>query len=259
MTKILLADHQCLFRAGVVKLIDSIGGFAVAGEVDTAEAAVEFAAKHTPDMLLLEMAMPGISGFETLRRIQRLQVGTRVVALTQWTNQPLPLHAMRAGIAGYLGKDISPAEFKTALHKIRFGRRYISENIVRDLARVAYGDLSDNPFQQLSVREMQIMLMVLGCKSPSAIAQVLHLSAKTVNSYRYRLFEKLGVNSDVELVIMAIQHEVVDLGAQTGDRPRSTVTSSDRKEPLATGTAIDLNGCDNRRSSAGHALDKRTL
>ena len=149
---------------------------------------------------------------------------------------------MRAGIAGYLGKDISPAEFKTALHKIRFGRRYISENIVRDLARVAYGDLSDNPFQQLSVREMQIMLMVLGCKSPSAIAQVLHLSAKTVNSYRYRLFEKLGVNSDVELAIMAIQHEVVALGAQTGDRPGSTGTSSDRKEPLATGTAIDLSG-----------------
>jgi two-component system invasion response regulator UvrY len=81
----------------------------------------------------------------------------------------------------YLGKDISPAEFETALHKIRFGRRYISENIVRELARVAYGDLSDNPFQQLSVREMQIMLMVLGCKSPSSIAQVLHLSAKTVN------------------------------------------------------------------------------
>ena len=88
--------------------------------------------------------MPGISVFETLRRIQRLQVGTRVVALTHWTNHPLPLHAMRAGITGYIGKDISPAEFETALHKIRFGRRYISEIMVRDQARVAYGDLSDN-------------------------------------------------------------------------------------------------------------------
>lgn len=240
MTKILLADHQCLFRAGMVRLIDSIGGFAVAGEVDSAGAAVEFVAKHTPDILLLEMSMPGMSGFETLRRIQRLQVGTRVVALTHWTNQPLPLQAMRAGIAGYLGKDISPAEFEVALRKIRFGRRYISENIVRDLARVAYGDLSDNPFQQLSVREMQIMLMVLGCKSPSAIAEVLHLSAKTVNSYRYRLFEKLGVKSDVELVIMAIQHEVVDLGAPTGDLPRATNTSLERKGPLASRPTVDV-------------------
>ena len=254
MTKILLADHQCLFRAGMVRLIDSIGGFAVAGEVDSAQAAVEFVAKHTPGMLLLEMSMPGISGFETLRRIQRLQVGTRVVALTHWTNQPLPLHAMRAGISGYLGKDISPTEFETALHKIRFGRRYISESIVRDLARVAYGDLSDNPFQQLSVREMQIMLMVLGCKSPSAIAQILHLSAKTVNSYRYRLFEKLGVKSDVELAIMAIQHEVIDLGAHTGDRPRTADTPPDRKGPVAAGTAADLTGDGGHRSTVDSGM-----
>jgi DNA-binding CsgD family transcriptional regulator len=121
---------------------------------------------------------------------------------------------------------------------------------VRDLARVAYGDLSDNPFQQLSVREMQIMLMVLGCKSPSAIAQVLHLSAKTVNSYRYRLFEKLGVKSDVELAIMAIQHEVVDLGAQKGDRPRTTDTPPDRKGPVASGTGADLTGYDSQHSTA---------
>ena len=249
MTKILLADHHSLFRAGMVRLIDSIGGFSVAGEVDSAESAVEFVAKHTPDIMLLEMSIPGLSGFETLRRVKRLHVGTRVVALTHWTNQPLPLHAMRAGIEGYLGKDISPAEFETALRKIRFGRRYISENIVRDLARVAYGDLSDNPFQQLSVREMQIMLMVLGCKSPSAIAQVLHLSAKTVNSYRYRLFEKLGVKSDVELAIMAIQHEIVDLGGHASGRPRTTKMQRDRKAPVATGPAVDVNGMDDLHST----------
>ena len=73
-----------------------------------AESAVEFVAKHTPDILLLEMSMPGMSGFETLRRIRRLHVGTKVVALTHWTNQPLPLQAMRAGMSGYLGKDITP-------------------------------------------------------------------------------------------------------------------------------------------------------
>jgi len=250
MTKILLADHHSLFRAGMVKLIHSIGGFTVAGEVDSAESAVEFVAKHTPDILLLEMSMPGISGFEALRRIQRLQVGTRVVALTYWMNQPLPLQAMRAGIAGYLGKDISPEEFATALHKIRFGRRYISENIVRDLARVAYGDLSDDPFQQLSVREMQILLMVLDCKSPSAIAEVLHLSGKTVNSYRYRLFEKLGVKSDVELAIMAIQHDIVDLGAHTSGRCQTRREKPTRKGPMAASAVADVNACDDRCKSA---------
>ena len=95
----------------------------------------------------------------------------------------MPLHAMRAGIDGYLGKDIEPQEFEKALYEIRFGRRYISEAIAHDLARFAYGDLSDNPFQLLSVREVQVMLMVLGCKSPNVIADSLNLSAKTVNSY----------------------------------------------------------------------------
>ena len=156
---------------------------------------------------------------------------------------------MRTGIPGYLGKDISPAEFETALQKIRFGRRYISENIVRDLARVAYGDLSDNPFRQSLVCEMQIMLMVLGCKLPSAIAQVRHLSAKTVNSYRYRLFEELGVKRDVELAIMAIQHELVDLGAQKDDRARTTDTPPDRKEPVATRSGADLTGYDSHHST----------
>ena len=249
MTTILLADHHSLFRAGMVELTHSIGGFTIAGEVDSAESAVEYVAKHTPDILLLEMSMPGMSGFETLRRIRRLHVGTKVVALTHWTNQPLPLQVMRAGMSGYLGKDITPKELATALQKIRFGRRYISENIVRDLARVAYGDLSDNPFQQLSVRETQIMLMVLGCKSPSAIAEVLHLSAKTVNSYRYRLFEKLGVKSDVELAIMAIQHEIIDIGGHAGERPQAKRESRDRKGPVAASSVTDLTACDDHRKS----------
>ena len=121
---------------------------------------------------------------------------------------------------------------------------------MRDLARVAYGDLSDNPFQQLSVRETQIMLMVLGCKSPSAIAEVLHLSAKTVNSYRYRLFEKLGVRSDVELAIMAIQHEVIDLGGHAGERTQTNHESRNRKGPLAAGTVTDVNTYEEQRESA---------
>ena len=82
----------------MVKLIDGIGGFTLAAEVDTGGAAVEYVAQYTPDILLLEMGMPDMSGFEVLRRIQRMHLGTRVVALTNWFTQPMPLHAMRAGM-----------------------------------------------------------------------------------------------------------------------------------------------------------------
>ena len=256
MTSILLADHHRLSRAAMVKLIDSIAGFTIVGEVSTAAAALEFVAEYTPDILLFEMAMPDISGFEVLRRIQRSHVGTRVVALTHWTRQPMPLQAMRAGIDGYLGKDISPEEFEGALYKIRFGRRYVSETISRDLARYAYGDLSDNPFQQLSVREIQIMLMVLGCKSPTAIAEVLHLSAKTVNSYRYRVFEKLGVKSDVELTLMAVQHDVIELGMRERDGREEITVLPNRKGPLATKSGDSDADTTNIQGAAGSALDQ---
>ena len=129
MTKILLADHYSLFRAGMVELIHSIGGFTVAGEVDSAESAVEFTAKHTPDILLLEMSMPGMSGFEALRRIQRLHVGTRVVALTHWTNHPYHCRLCVRAI-GYLGKDITE-EFATALHKSLWATLYFREHRAR--------------------------------------------------------------------------------------------------------------------------------
>ena len=85
-------------------------------------------------------------GFEVLRRVKRQQLGTRVVALTQCVEQPMPLQALRAGFDGYLGKNVSSEEFAKGLYKARFGRRYISEEIARDLAQYAYGDVTDNPF-----------------------------------------------------------------------------------------------------------------
>jgi|GEM_PF-41490 two-component system invasion response regulator UvrY len=215
MTTILLADHHTLFRAGLVKLIESIGGFSVVGEVATAEAAVEFSTQYTPDILLIEMSIPNMLGFEVLRRIKRLHIGTRVVALTHWVDQPMPVQALRAGFDGYLGKDIGAEELSQALYKLRFGKRYISERVARDLARFAYGDVADDPFKQLSVRELQVLLMVLDSQAPATIAQSLHLSPKTVNSYRYRIFDKLQVDNDVALTKLAVLYNVIELGAAT--------------------------------------------
>ncbi len=234
MTNILLADHHALFRAGMVKLIESIGGFTVVGEVETAEAALEFVTENTPDVLLIEISLPSMSGFEVFRRIKRAHIGTRVVALTQCVEQPVPLQALRAGFDGYVGKDVSAEELTQALYKVRFGKRYVSEKVARDLAGHAYGDGADNPFQQLSVRELQVLLMVLGGHSPTSIGQALSLSPKTVNSYRYRIFDKLQVDGDVALTKMAIQYRVIDLGL-SGELDRelklSALSSKVPKEP----------------------------
>ena len=233
MTTILLADHHTLFRAGMAKLIESIGGFSVVGEVETAEAAIEFTTQYTPDILLIETSIPSMFGFEALRRIKRLHVGTRVVALTQCTDQPMPLQALRAGFDGYLGKGVSTTEFAKGLYKVRFGKRYISEEVARDLAKYAYGDVADNPFQQLSVRELQVLLMVLGGHTPTSNGQALHLSPKTVNSYRYRIFDKLQVHGDVALTKMAIQYKVIELGLSGEHAREMELKSLAVKGPLA--------------------------
>ena len=158
---------------------------------------------------------------------------TRVVALTPWSTQSMPRHAMRAGIDGYRGKDIDLHEFEKALYKIWFGRRYISQAIAHDFARYADGDLSDHPFQLLSVREAQIMVMVLGCKNPNAIASLLNLSAKTVNSYRYRFFEKLWLKSDVQLTLLAVRHNVIELRIRETSGGEEVAVSQNRQGPLA--------------------------
>ncbi|MDC3124729.1 response regulator, partial [Gammaproteobacteria bacterium] len=200
-----------------------MGGFTLAAEGDAGGAAVEYVAQHTLVILLLEMSMPDMSGFEVLRRIQRLHLGTRVVALTKWTSQPMPLHAMRAGIDGYLGKDVEPQEFEKALYKIRFG----------------YGDLSDNPFQLLSVGEVQIMPVVLGCKSSNEAADALNLFAKTVNSYRYRVFEKLEVKSDVQPTLLAVWHNVIELDILETSRGGRVSVLPSLKGPLAARSQSD--------------------
>ena len=107
------------------------------------------------------------------------------------------------------------------------------------MARFAYGDLSDNPFQLLSVREAQAMLMVLGCKSPNVIADSLNLSAKTVNSYRYRVFEKLGVKSDVQLILLAVWHNVIEFGIRETASGEEVSVLPSLKGALAARSQID--------------------
>ena len=153
--------------------------------------------------------MPGIGGLEALHRIKMMQAGTRVVVLTGHSHAPSPAQVLRAGASGFLTKKITVEELDACLRRVYFGRRYICEEVAQDLARYSYGAAKESSFDSLSQREMQIMLMVVSCASAVEIAKSLSLSAKTVNSYRYRIFDKLDVNGDVALMHMAIDHGIL--------------------------------------------------
>ena len=158
--------------------------------------------------------MPGIGGLEATRRITQRDSGIRVVMLTGFEESPYPLQALKAGAAGYLTKKVDANELLKAIKRVFLGKRYLSAEIAQQLAVTSFDEVSEDPFGQLSSREMQIMLMVVNCQKVKEISSNLHLSPKTVNSYRYRIFEKLNVGSDVELALMAVRYGVVNGGIQ---------------------------------------------
>jgi DNA-binding NarL/FixJ family response regulator len=159
----------------------------------------------------MDLRMPGIGGLEATRRIARLDQGTKVLILSACDTDPFPAQALRAGAAGYLTKGCTAEELETAIRKVFVGQRYVANPIAQHLAFKSFDETPACPFEALSNREMQITMMVVNCHRVQEISSNLHLSPKTVNSYRYRIFEKLQVTSDVELALLAARHGMIDL------------------------------------------------
>ena len=206
MISILLVDDHRLFRMGVAKMLPESGGFKVVGEADNAEQGVSLARKLKPNVVLMDILLPGIGGLEAISRIRRINRHVRIVALTACISNPFPIQALKAGAAGYLTKGVTPEELHLAIRRVYVGKRYLCADVARQIAEKVFIADIDSPFDHLSGREMQIMLMIINCRKVSDISVDLHLSTKTVNSYRYRIFEKLGVSSDVELALLAVRH-----------------------------------------------------
>ena len=212
MIKILLVDDHRLFRIGLKKMLQDINGLLVVGEAETGEEAIRLARELRPNVVLMDICMPGIGGLEATRRIARMELSVKVIALTAYENSPFPLQVLKAGAAGYLTKAVNAEELIIAIKRVFLGKRYLSTEVAQQLAVSAFEDKPEGPFDQLSNREMQIMLMVVNCHKVNDISQNLHLSPKTVNSYRYRIFEKLNVKGDVELTLMAVRYGMINGG-----------------------------------------------
>ena len=210
MITVLLADDHELVRMGFRRLLEDAPGIRVVGEADSGEEAVNLARSLEPDVILMDVRMPGIGGLEATRKITNGRLKSRVIAVTALEDDPFPQRLLSAGASGYLTKDAGFDQMVEAIHAVHEGQLYLTPNVARQIAVQHLSKKPAGPWDSLSDREMQVMLMITTGQTVQDIADKLCLSPKTVNSYRYRLFEKLGVHNDVELTLFAIRHGLTD-------------------------------------------------
>lgn len=208
MISVLVVDDHDLVRMGISRMLSDSPDISVIGEADNGETAIQLAKTLKPDVVLLDVNMPTIGGLEVTKRLLHNDKNTKILAVSSLSAQPYPSMLIKAGVSGYITKGTPLDEMIKAIKKVHQGGRYFSADVAEQLADVIL-DKSDSPFDQLSERERQVAMMVVNCQSPQQIADNLFVSVKTVNTYRYRIFEKLGIDSDVKLTHLAMRHGLI--------------------------------------------------
>lgn len=209
--KVLIVDDHALVRKGIMSLLEDAKDIEVIAEASSGEEALRMANQHHPNVLLMDIQMPGIGGLEAARKILHSNPDIKVLALTVHESEIYPSRFLESGASGYITKNSTTTELEQAIRTVHAGQRYISPIIAQKLAlkRFSSGE-KRSPFDNLSKRELQIVMMITQGKKPQEVAKILHLSPKTVNTYRYRIFEKLNIKSDVELTHLAIQYDLIE-------------------------------------------------
>ena len=209
MIKVLVVDDHELVRMGICRMLSDTSDIEVIAAVDSGEAAIDLVRKNRPDVVLLDVNMPGIGGVETTRRLLQYAPELRVLAVSGLAEEPYPSLLLKAGARGYITKGAPLEEMVRAIRKVMQGGKYFSADIAEQLAASYLSDQQNSPFDLLSEREMQVAMMVVNCVSAQEISDKLFVSVKTVNTYRYRIFEKLGLDSDVKLTHLAIRYGLI--------------------------------------------------
>ena len=210
MIRVLLVDDHDLVRTGISRMLSDIDNIEIVAQAANGEDAIELYRNIKPDVVLMDVRMPGIGGLEATRKICQLDSHAKVIAVTVCMDDPYPNKLIEAGASGYVTKGANIQEMVAAIQAVYAGKKYLSPEIAQQIALKSMEPDGSSPFNLLSHRETQIALMIVNCEKVQSISDKLCLSPKTVNSYRYRIFEKLDITSDVELTHLAIRHELID-------------------------------------------------
>ena len=209
MINVMLVDDHDLVRNGIRRLLDDVSGIKVVAEAVSGEQAVKQVRNKQPDVILMDVSMPGIGGLEATRKIMQTLPDVKIIAVTIHDDEPFPARLLEAGASGYLTKGCDVREIIKAIKSVFSGEQYITQNVAHKLALSFVNNRDKTPLEELTQREIQVMLMVVAGQSNKEISERLCLSPKTTSTYRYRIFEKLGIENDVELTRFAIRHGLI--------------------------------------------------
>jgi|SRR5579871_2153443 DNA-binding NarL/FixJ family response regulator len=213
MIRIVLVDDHTLVRTGLRLILEQQADMQIVGESDNGERGLALIKKLQPEIALLDVHMPGFSGVEVTERIRRAKLPTRVVILTMAGEAPFPRRLLDAGASGYLTKGCPADELLRAVRQVADGRRYLGSDIAQRMALDGMRD-GESPFTELSARELEVAMMLAQGHTAQAIATRLSLSAKTVATYKYRLFDKLAIDNVVALAHLASVHGLLAVANQ---------------------------------------------
>ena len=209
ITVILVDDHE-IVRTGLKLIIEKMPGIEIIAEADNGEKAISTVKQFKPNVVIMDVNMPVISGIEATRRISQHMPETKVIILTIHAENPFPAQLIEAGASGYLTKGCAATELEKAINSVANNNKYIGSDIAQQMALSLLPGGESSPFDELSTREMEVMMLLAQGKRPKEIGETIFLSPKTVATYKYRILDKLGLQNNIELAHLAMRHGILE-------------------------------------------------
>jgi DNA-binding NarL/FixJ family response regulator len=209
MLKLAIVDDHQIVRRGFRDMLEGELDIKVEFEAASGEEALQQLRENECDVLLLDLSLPGQGGVDVLRTVRQRHPNLHVLILSGYPEDRYALSMIKSGAEGYLCKDCDRLDLLRAVRTVAQGRRYVSRKTAELLADELSGNGSSAPHESLSEREMQVFLRLARGETVTEIGRALHLSVKTISTYRTRLLEKVGVNSNAELAAYAIRNGLI--------------------------------------------------
>jgi len=207
--RVLIADDHPVVRRGLRQLLEEAGDIVVGGEAGSAAETLDQVRRNRWDVLVLDLDLPDRSGLEVMRDVKLVQENLPILFLTVASEDQFAIRALRAGAAGYMTKKTAPQELVEAIRKVVGGGRYVTAAVAERIALHLDKDVETPVHESLSDREYEVFQMLASGRTATQVAEALHLSVKTVSTYRSRVLEKMGLRTNAELTVYAVRNGIV--------------------------------------------------